>query len=45
MFSVVGFIVGIYFSYMHSTPTGASIVIADVIMFILFNLVEKIKAR
>ena len=43
MFSVVGFVAGIFFSYMHSTPTGASIVIVDVIMFILFNLIEKIK--
>lgn len=45
MLSVVCFVSGIYFSYMHSTPTGASIVIVDIIMFLLFALIEKIKER
>lgn len=43
VFSVVCFIAGIYVSYLYSTPTGASIVIADIIMFLLFLLAEKIK--
>jgi zinc transport system permease protein len=43
--SVTGFVAGVYFSYMHSTPTGASIVIADIIMFILFYTAEKIRER
>ena len=45
MLSVVCFVAGIYFSYMYSTPTGASIVIADIIMFLLFAFIEKIKGR
>lgn len=45
MLSVVCFVAGIYFSYMHSTPTGASIVIADIIMFLLFTSIEKMKER
>jgi zinc transport system permease protein len=45
VFSVVCFIAGIYVSYLYSTPTGASIVIADIIMFLLFLLAEKIKER
>lgn len=43
--SVVCFTAGIYTSYMYSTPTGASIVIADMIMFFLFSVAEKVKAR
>jgi uncharacterized membrane protein YcgQ (UPF0703/DUF1980 family) len=43
--SIVCFVAGIYFSYMHSTPTGASIVCANMIIFVLFSIVEKIKKR
>lgn len=45
LLSAVCFAAGIYFSYMYSTPTGASIVIADIIVFVLFALAEKIKER
>lgn len=43
--SIICFITGIYFSYMHSTPTGASIVIANIFLFCLLVIVEKIKSR
>lgn len=43
--SIVCFVAGIYFSYMHSTPTGASIVIADMILFCIFFIIEKIRER
>lgn len=45
MLSVFCFVIGIYFSYLHATPTGASIVIADIMMFLLFAGIEKIKER
>jgi zinc transport system permease protein len=41
--SAVCFVAGIYFSYLHSTPTGASIVIADIIVFLVFAGIEKAK--
>lgn len=43
--SVICYLVGIYISYMYSTPTGASIVICDILMFLLFSLVEKWKEK
>jgi zinc transport system permease protein len=43
--SVICFVVGIYFSYMYSTPTGASIVMMDIFVFIVFFLFEKIRER
>lgn len=43
--SIICFVTGIYFSYVYSTPTGASIVIADMIVFIILATVEKIKER
>lgn len=43
--SVICFLAGIYASYMYSTPTGASIVMADMIMFFVFAMVEKVRGR
>lgn len=43
--SVICFIAGIYVSYEYSTPTGASIVIANIIVFILMSLVEKFREK
>jgi zinc transport system permease protein len=43
--SVLCFVAGIYFSYLKSTPTGASIVIADILVFFLFAGIEKVRAR
>lgn len=41
--SVVCFFVGIAISYLYSTPTGASIVIVNLVAFILFVLIRKVK--
>lgn len=43
--SIACFCIGIYVSYTCSTPTGASIVIANILAFILFWTVEKIRER
>lgn len=43
--SVVCFIVGIYLSYMKSTPTGASIVMVDIVLFIIFVMIGRVKQR
>ncbi|MEE1281535.1 MAG: metal ABC transporter permease [Acutalibacteraceae bacterium] len=42
--SVVCFFIGISISYLYSTPTGASIVIVNLIAFIVFTLARKIKS-
>lgn len=43
--SVLCFIAGIYMSFVYSTPTGASIVIANLFVFIVFASIEKAKSR
>lgn len=43
--SILCFIVGIYFSFIYSTPTGASIVIANMIVFFVFAMIERIRER
>ena len=40
--SVVSFLLGIYLSYVYNISTGATIVIVNLILFILFSIVEKI---
>ena len=42
--SVACFFIGISISYLYSTPTGASIVIVNLIAFIVFTLARKIKS-
>ncbi|MEE0060389.1 MAG: metal ABC transporter permease [Acutalibacteraceae bacterium] len=42
--SVVCFFVGMAISFLYSTPTGASIVIVNLIAFILFVLIRKVKS-
>lgn len=42
--SVVCFFIGISISYLYSTPTGASIVIVNLISFIVFTFVRKVKS-
>lgn len=37
------FIFGIFFSYLYSTPTGASIVIANIFVFLIFSFVERVR--
>lgn len=43
LLSVVNFIVGIIVSYALSIPAGASVVVANLIMFIVFSIVGAIK--
>ena len=43
--SIVSFIVGITMSYLYATPTGASIVIVDIILFVLFQLCGLIQKK
>lgn len=38
--SIVAFVIGMVVSYLNSTPTGATIVIVNLIIFILFNIVS-----
>ena len=45
LLSLVGFIVGISLSFLHSIPTGASIVIVDMILFFLFLGLEMLRNR
>ncbi len=42
--SVVCFFIGISISYLYSTPTGASIVIVNLVAFISFVLIRKVKS-
>ena len=39
--SVLCFIAGIYLSFVYATPTGASIVIANIVVFFCFTVIEK----
>lgn len=41
--SVVCFFAGISISYLYSTPTGASIVIVNLVAFVIFTLIRKVK--
>ena len=43
--SLVCFLIGITLSYMFSFPTGASIVIVNLIFFAVFTLVEKFRFK
>lgn len=43
--SVICYLVGLYISYIYSTPTGASIVMCDILIFLLFMLIEKGKEK
>ena len=40
--SVVSFLLGIYLSYLYDISTGATIVIVNLVLFILFSIIEKI---
>ncbi len=41
--SVICFFVGMFFSYQFSTPAGASVVIANLGMLLLFSIIEALK--
>lgn len=40
--SVVAFLIGIYLSYVYDISTGATIVLVNLVIFILFTIIEKI---
>ena len=40
--SVVSFLIGIYLSYLYNISTGAMIVIVNLVVFILFSIIDKI---
>ena len=40
--SVVAFLIGIYLSYVYNISTGATIVLVNLVLFILFSIVDKI---
>ncbi|MSS13594.1 metal ABC transporter permease [Porcincola intestinalis] len=41
--AVFCFLTGLVFSYLHAVPTGACIVVTNIILFLLFFIVEKVK--
>jgi zinc transport system permease protein len=40
--SIVSFLIGIYLSYIYNISTGAMIVIVNLVLFILFSIIDKI---
>jgi len=40
--SILSFIIGLYISYLYTISTGAAIVIVNLILFILFTIIDKI---
>lgn len=40
--SVIAFLIGIYLSYVYNISTGATIVLVNLVLFILFSIIEKI---
>jgi len=40
--SVVAFLIGIYLSYVYNISTGAMIVIVNLVLFIIFSIIDKI---
>ena len=40
--SIVSFLIGIYLSYLYNISTGAMIVIVNLVLFILFSIIDKI---
>ena len=43
--SVTCFIIGLLSSYLYNTPTGASVVVANILAFLLFYGIEKYRTR
>jgi len=41
--SIICFFIGVVISYLYATPTGASVVIINIIVFILFYLAENLR--
>ena len=38
--SIISFVIGLTTSYLNATPTGATIVIVNLIIFIIFKLIS-----
>ena len=45
MVSVVNFLLGMVLSYVLETPSGASVVVVDLVVFLLFCGVQRIRCR
>lgn len=43
--SVLGFVIGIYISFVYSTPTGASVVCIHIIIFLIFTCLGRLLRR
>ncbi len=43
--SIIAFIIGLIISYIYATPTGATIVIINLIVFIIFKLISMFKVN
>lgn len=43
--SIICFVIGIYISYVYSTPTGASVVCVNILAFALFTAIEFVKRK
>ncbi len=43
LLAVICFAIGLILSYLYSIPTGASIVVTDIVVFFLFLLIERIR--
>ncbi len=43
--SIFCFVAGVFISYLYSVPTGACIVIVDLVLFLVFFIIGKIKDR
>ena len=41
--SIISFVVGLSISYLYSTPTGASIVLINLLIFIIFKIIYRIR--
>ena len=41
--SLVCFITGILVSFVYATPVGATVVISNLVIFIIFSIISKIK--
>ena len=42
LISILSFLMGIYLSYIYNISTGATIVIVNLIIFVLFTIIDKI---
>ena len=43
--SIISFMIGLFISYINATPTGATIVIINLIVFIIFKMISYIRIR